>query len=183
MICDEQLVQQFLAGNRDSFRQIVEKYQAYVFAIIFKFVSEQDEAENIAQEVFLQVYRSLPSYRLENFKSWIGKITVAKALDWRRKKRKYLREELFTPRTELKIINKQEGNNPEDIFLKEENRQKVWEICKTLPQIYSRAIIKSYFEGKTYQQIASEEEVSLKTVESRLYRARILFKKRWKGEK
>jgi DNA-directed RNA polymerase specialized sigma24 family protein len=85
MVCDdEQRVQRFLSGDQEAFREIVDVYKAYVFAIILNFVKQQDEAENVVQEVFMQIYRSLPQYRFQSFKSWIGKISITKAIDWQR---------------------------------------------------------------------------------------------------
>jgi RNA polymerase sigma factor (sigma-70 family) len=179
MICDQQLAKQSLSGDQESFRQLVERYQAYVFAIIFKFVSQQEEAENIAQEVFLQVYRSLPNFRFQSFKSWIGRIAVTKSIDWKRKNARLAREQPLTEAAEFPVVSSLNSNLPEEIFFRQEDRKRVREICKNLPIIYSRVIIKFYFEGKSYNQIAQEENVSLKTVQSRLYRARIMFKQHW----
>ena len=67
---------------------------------------------------------------------------------------------------------------PEELFLDKERRKKVSEVAASL-DIYSRALRKYYFEGKTYRQIALEEGVTVRAVESRLYRAKDLFKKNW----
>lgn len=180
MVCDdEQRVQRFLSGDQEAFREIVDVYKAYVFAIILNFVKQQDEAENVAQEVFMQIYRSLPQYRFQSFKSWIGKIATTKAIDWQRKQAKLSREE---PRMDLlEIIGTGGTHTPEEILLQEEKQKRVWEVCRELPAAYRRTIIKFYLEGKSYQQIAQEEGTTVKTVESRLYRARSIFKERWGG--
>jgi RNA polymerase sigma factor (sigma-70 family) len=83
----DNLVQRCLDGEQDAFTLLVEKYKGYVFAIILSFVRDEETAKDIAQEVFLQVYRSLASYRQQNFKGWIGRITANKAIDYKRKKR------------------------------------------------------------------------------------------------
>lgn len=62
----QQLVWRSRQGDQEAFAQIVNLYKAYVFAVILNFVGETDEAENIAQEVFLQIYRSFPRYRSQN---------------------------------------------------------------------------------------------------------------------
>ncbi|MDD4047879.1 MAG: sigma-70 family RNA polymerase sigma factor [Clostridia bacterium] len=175
----EELIQKSLAGNQDAFRDMVETYKAYVFAIILNFVKEKELAENIAQEVFLQVYCSLPQYRFQNFKAWIGKIAVTKAIDQRRKTKNHLREE---PLKECYIACAEEDRqpeNPEELLIDKEKGKRVREICCHLPDVYREVMMKYYFEEKNYQQIATEEGVAIKTVESRLYRARILFRQRW----
>lgn len=57
---DEELLQQVLTANQNAFRELVERYKAYVFAIILNLLPASSDAEDIAQEVFMQVYRSLP---------------------------------------------------------------------------------------------------------------------------
>lgn len=83
---DMELIKQTLSGNEEAFAKIIDRYKGYIFAVILNFIKEHDEAENIAQEVFLQIYISLPEYKTQNFKGWIGKIAANKAIDWKRKK-------------------------------------------------------------------------------------------------
>lgn len=68
---------------------------------------------------------------------------------------------------------------PEELLLDKEQRKKVAEVAASLPDIYNRALRKYYFDGKTYREIALEEGVTVRAVESRLYRAKDLFKKSW----
>jgi RNA polymerase sigma factor, sigma-70 family len=148
-----------------------------VFAIILNFVS-QNEASDIAQEVFLQLYRSLPQFESNNLKAWIGKITVRKAIDWKRSHARYKEEPDDSDITSVK----DDSLMPDEIVIKEENRQMLLAICRNLPPRYGRVIIKYYFENKSYQQIAREEGVNLRTIESRLYRAKHMIRSQWKEE-
>lgn len=176
MDCDERLVRQSLSGDEEAFRQLVDTYKAYVFAVILCYTKDRFEAENLAQDVFLQVYRALPQYQYGSFKAWIGKIAVSKAVDWLRSQRR------LTPER----ISENAGvvcENPESVLLKKEHLLKIRTTFNCLPDIYRRAAEKFYFEERSYQEIAREEGVSVKTVESRLYRARILFRKKWEEGK
>lgn len=148
-----------------------------MFAIILNFVS-QNEASDIAQEVFLQLYRSLPQFESNNLKAWIGKITVRKAIDWKRSHARYKEEPDDSDITSVK----DDSLMPDEIVIKEENRQMLLAICRNLPPRYGRVIIKYYFENKSYQQIAREEGVNLRTIESRLYRAKHMIRSQWKEE-
>jgi len=127
--------------------------------------------------VFLQLYRSLPDYQLDNLKAWIGKITVNKAIDWKRRQAKFILED---PDTALEKVMDDRSIGPDQQVIKHERATKIKDLCRTLPPRYSRIVIKYHFEEKSYQQIAREEGISLKTVESRLYRARKLMRERWK---
>jgi len=168
----------FRAGNPAAFETIIKHYQGYVFAVILNFVNE-NEAPDIAQEVFLQLYRFLPRYESNNLKAWIGKITVRKAIDWKRSHPR-LSEELND--IDIAAIPDNLSLMPDEFIIKQENRQRIQTVCQNLPSRYGRVIIKYYYENKSYQQIAREEGVNLRTVESRLYRAKNLIRSKWKEE-
>lgn len=181
MVCkEEKLISQFLSGREEAFTEIIEYYKAYIFAIILKFVNNPNDAQDIAQEVFLQIYQSLPRYQSKNFKAWIGTISTHKAIDWKRANAKLKSTASID---DINSIQDESGKNePDTIFLQEEYREKVREVCQKLPDTYGRVIADFYFESKTYQDIAATEGISLKTVESRLYRARNMFREKWKEE-
>jgi RNA polymerase sigma factor (sigma-70 family) len=172
---DELWWQSYTSGDDRAFERLVEHYQNYVFAIILNFTGP-DEAADIAQEVFLTIYRSLPGFQLHNLKAWIGKVTVNKAIDW---KRRWSRCELEQPEIDITTIP-ETVSGPEETLLVEEEERMLKEICRSLPPIYQQTVNKYYYEKKSYQQIAREEGVSVRTVESRLYRARALIRQRWK---
>jgi RNA polymerase sigma factor (sigma-70 family) len=65
------------------------------------------------------------------------------------------------------------------IFLQKERQEQVEKVCLALPEVYRRTIEKYYLEEKSYQQIAAEDKITVKTVESRLYRAKKLFREKW----
>lgn len=176
MVCDDQLVKQAISGNEDAFRQLVDRYKAYIFAIVLNFIKDHFEAENVAQEVFLQIYRSLPCYRSQNFKGWIARIAVNKALDWQRAEKK----RNVQPQLVLEDWPQRCSATPEELIARKEEIRYLREICSALPSVYRCTVEKFYLEGKSQQQIAQEEGTTIKTVESRLYRARNLLKEKWK---
>lgn len=173
---DEKWVHAFLTGDQAAFELIIKHYQAYVFAIILNFAEEND-ASDIAQEVFLQLYRSLPQYKTDNLKAWISKITIRKAIDW---KRRHTRYEQKRTDTNLDLVKDISVLTPDEFIINQENKRQVQSICSQLPPRYGRIITKYYYENKSYQQIAREEGINVRTVESRLYRARNLIRQRWK---
>jgi RNA polymerase sigma factor (sigma-70 family) len=173
------LLQQVLAADQNAFRELVDRYKAYVFAIILNLLPAGSDAEDIAQEVFIQVYRSLPEYRTRNFKAWLGKITLNKTLDWKRSQSKYSRQENL----DLDYLaDENESRAPDLVLMQSENKTRLQNICRQLPPIYGRVIQDYYFESKSYAEIAQSGGTSIKTVESRLYRARAMIKNQWKEE-
>ncbi|MBP1762113.1 MAG: sigma-70 family polymerase sigma factor [Firmicutes bacterium] len=179
VITDEELLQQVLATDQNALRTLVDRYKAYVFAIILNLLPESNDAEDIAQEVFLQVYRSLPDYCPQNFKAWLGKITLNKTLDWKRSHNKYNRQE---PLDIGYLADENESRAPDLLLIRNENKDQLREICRQLPPIYGQIIQEYYFESKSYAEIAQRGRFSIKTVESRLYRARAMIKQKWKED-
>lgn len=179
---DERIhIQKATMGDKESFEYIINAYKNYVFAIILSFIKDRQEAENIAQEVFLQIYISLPKFQEKNFKAWVSRITTNKSIDFLRKKRSRIKENEVEG---IDIINFpypiENTNEPEYLFIKKEDRQELIRQIEALPETYKNTIKKFYLEEKSYEKIASEENISIKTVESRLYRGRILLKKNWR---
>ena len=176
-----QLIEKAKRGDKDSFEEIVNFYKNYVFAIILNFIKDYNEVENVAQEVFLQIYISLPEYKSDNFKAWISKITSNKSIDWIRNKKSKFREETMEESEYLiDIVNIENEKTPEDILLEKEKSKEISEMCKSVPPIYKDVIIKFHLEGKSYEEIAEEENVAVKTIASRLYRGRNMLKEKWR---
>lgn len=177
------LIKRALEGDQDSFAKIVDLYKNYVFAIILNFIKDYNEVENVAQEVFLQIYLSLPNYQDDNLKGWIGRITSNKSIDWLRKKKSKFREEVMENSDEI-IDNPKLSHTetPEEILIKKEKREEVARLCKSVPPIYEDVIMKFYLQGKSYEEIAKEEGTTVKTIASRLYRGKNMLKEKWRGE-
>jgi len=177
-VCPDDLrIESLLARNPQAFEELINQYKAYVFAIILRIVSDPEEAQDIAQEVFLQLYRSLPEHQPDHLKAWIGRVTTNKAIDWKRQRTRQLA--VVESDVEKRAAPAEMETSPVQILLQEERESAIKELCRGLPPRYSRVVSKYYFENKSYQEIAREEGISLKTVESRLYRARRLLRERW----
>lgn len=181
MINESVLIKKAIEGDQYSFAKLVDLYKNYVFAIILNFIKDYDEVENVAQEVFLQVYLSLPKYQNDNFKGWIGRITSNKSIDWIRKKKTKFKEEVMNDYDDL-TDNPQfsHSETPEKILIQKEEMEKISKLCKSVPPIYEEVIVKFYIQGKSYEEIAQEEGVTVKTIASRLYRGRNMLKEKWR---
>lgn len=168
------------AKNKDeeAFSLIVNNYKNYVFAIILNFIKDEKEAENIAQEVFLQIYLSLDKYTDGSFKSWISRLTANKTIDYLRKKKVDFREETVRD-SQVLIDSLKSMPSPEEGLILREKSDELKKICQDLPDIYYQVIYGFYILGRSYKELAEEEGVSEKTIASRLYRAKILLKENW----
>ena len=177
------LIKRAKAGDEEAFEKIVDLYKNYVFAIILNFIKDYNEVENVAQEVFLQIFISLPKYESDNFKGWISRISSNKSIDWIRRKKSKFKEEVMEDSQEIIESSKYSHvETPEEIFLENEKTEEIKEMCSSMSPIYEDVIRKFYLEGKSYEEIAGEEGVTVKTIASRLYRGRNILKEKWREE-
>lgn len=181
MNSEELLIKRAVAGDEDSFNQIIETYKNYVFAIILNFIKDYGEVENVAQEVFLQIYISLPNYDNDNFKGWISRITSNKSIDWIRKKKSKFKEEALEL-TEI-LVDESEGDKvetPEQLLIKKEESEDLANVLNSIPEIYRGVLEQFYFKEMSYEEIAKLEDVSVKTIASRLYRGKNILREKWR---
>ncbi|MBP2240920.1 RNA polymerase sigma factor (sigma-70 family) [Cytobacillus eiseniae] len=178
-ISDQVLIQKVKSGNDHAFRLLVEKYRNDLFRTIYAVLRDQKEAEDAAQEVFLKIYTSLPQYENQGFKTWITRIAVNHAIDVKRKRDR--RKE------DIAEIDKYDfqGSESESVeaeLIEKEKRVLVRQKLNELPPNYRNVIYDFYIAEKSYQQIAEEQNVGVKTIETKLYRARVWMKKHWKED-
>lgn len=84
---DIRLIEATLHGSRPAFQLLVERYQHFVFTIAFKILRSREEAEEVAQDVFVKVYKTLVSYEKKSkFSTWLYTVTYRTAIDTARKK-------------------------------------------------------------------------------------------------
>ncbi|WP_088072830.1 RNA polymerase sigma factor [Gottfriedia luciferensis] len=179
MESDEQLVKNILNGNKQQFKELILRYQSKVFAVALKVSTNQKDAEDISQEVFLQLYRSLENFSGEStFATWIYRITMNKAIDFKRKQVRLQEHE--TGELNATIPGKN-ILSPEEALLKNIDKELIHSYLIELPPAYSDVLKLYYFEELTYGEIALKLNVAVKTVESRLYRAKRLLKDKHKG--
>lgn len=178
---NEKLIEKAKNGDHHAFRIIVKTYQTHIFRAVFAVLQNQKDAEDATQEAFLKIYTSLPSYDDQGFKTWITRIAVNHAIDFKRKIKRYredLNEEIDLTGNTTTLQTK----SAEYDVLKRLKKEHVRERIQDLPINYRDVIIGYYIEEKSYQQLAEEQQVKVKTIETKLYRARQWMRKHWKEE-
>lgn len=181
MESEEFIIKSVLDGRINDFEKIVQKYQSIVFAICMNIIKDPLEAENLAQETFIQAYKSLEGYKFKGFKTWITRIATNKAIDYKRKMK-------LSNSSNVIYIDELADEIPEnnlslqETLIKKEEKEALRSLVAGLPDKYSTVIKKYYVQSKSYEEIAFEEGISTRAVESRLYRARSLLKDKWKED-
>ncbi|MEH7122541.1 sigma-70 family RNA polymerase sigma factor [Bacillus sp. JJ1773] len=178
-ISDQVLIQKVKSGNHHAFRLLVEKYRNDLFRTINAVLRNQKEAEDATQEVFIKIYTSLSQYENQGFKTWITRIAVNHAIDVKRKQNRS--QEDIIDLAEREILGNR-WESVEDEIIHKEKVSRVREKLHELPENYRNVIYDFYIADKTYQQMAAEQNVQVKTIETKLYRARNWMKKHWKED-
>jgi RNA polymerase sigma-70 factor (ECF subfamily) len=173
----DRFVEDLLSGSPDAFRRLVETHKHRVLNTCFRFTADRDDAEDIAQETFVEVYRSLPKFRGESsLSTWIFQIAVSKSLDFMRKKNRKKRKGLFGEIIRLDdhpmIIPALESANPEKQLQDKERKEILHQALNSLPINQRAAFVLSEYDGMNYQEIAGILKTSIVAVESLIYRAR-----------
>jgi RNA polymerase sigma-70 factor (ECF subfamily) len=183
---DIELITQLKRGNEEAFRLLMEQYQKLVLNSCYKFVFNRETAEDLTQDVFIEVYRSINSFRADSkLSTWIYRISITKSLDYlksqKRKKRFAVLKSLFGEDEVEAKIPAQETTSPDKI-LENDDRVKVlsWALNK-LPENQRIAFTLSKYDEMSYQEIAETLGISLSSVESLIHRAKLNLKKRLYG--
>ena len=170
-LSDDQLVKKIIQGETHFFEELVMRYRKQVFSICYRMVRQREEAEDLAQEVFVKAFRYLKQYNPEHkFSSWILKIATNTSIDALRKKK------LDTMPLEEEIETHREDMSAEKAFLQEEARQEIESAIGRLPQEHRIVVLLYHQQGKSYQEIADILDIPLSMVKNRLFRARKTLK-------
>lgn len=180
---DEILVVKATAGDSKSLESLVFRYQKKIFSFIFRMVFSVEDARDLTQEVFIQVFLSLDKFRGEaKFSTWLYRIASNKSLDFLRRDQKMKIIDTSKIDTLALMGPSLNGNNPEQVFLQEEKIRRLRRLIAGLPDKYRLTLVLFHYENLTYQQIAETLDIPVKTVATRLYRSKLILKEQLGGE-
>ena len=176
-IDDANLVKSVLAGNLDDFRKLVEKYQYAAEQWAFHHVRDLLDAENIAQEAFVEAYFRLDTLRDPGrFGSWLRSIVNNTSISWLRRRRQTVSfEEISSIHSDGEMFerySRYESPAPDRLIEQQEQERQLQAAINNLPPKYQRVIIMFYFDSCSYREIAACLDVSTASVKSMLHRAR-----------
>lgn len=177
----EVLVDQLKQGNQSGFTALVELYQDMVYNTALGIVQNEEDADDIAQEVFVQVYLSVSTFKGESkLSTWIYRITISKALDHEKKKKRKKRigfiQSFFGGETKAHD-QPVEFDHPGVQLEKKEHAAELFKALKKLPDKQRIAFTLHKLEGQSNHEIAEIMNTSLYAVESLMGRAKSNLKK------
>ena len=163
---DFTLVKRFIDGEESAFNQLVVRHKERVRSIIYTTVNHTDYIDDIAQDVFVKVYRNLNRFRFESqFSTWVYRITINKCKDHLRKIKV---RKMFTPLMDYIDKADQFKNETEESNTSELVRNAI----SKLPEKLKMPLLLKDIEGFSYQEIAESVQCEIGTVKSRIFRAR-----------
>ena len=181
-----QLISNLKEGDQNSFRIVVDKYQKMTLNCCYRFVLNKETAEDLTQDVFVEVFRSIGSFKNKSkLSTWIYRIAISKSLDhlksMKRKKRfaltKSLSEDEENPINFEQIIYSNRPGPQKN--LEDEDRIKTLDdALATLPDNQKVAFSLSKFDDMTYREISDVLDVSVSSVESLIHRAKVNLRKK-----
>jgi RNA polymerase sigma-70 factor (ECF subfamily) len=162
-----------LGGDRDaSFSELVSRYKNLVYSIINRQINNRDTADDLAQDVFLKMYRNLGSYSPEfKVSTWVMRITSNHIIDYHRKRRQEC-----VPLEEAAALAADALDSPEEALLRKERAARVNKLVAELPGMYRLPIIMFHHRGMSYQEISESIGEPLSKVKNRIFRGRKLIK-------
>ena len=172
---DFRLVNAFKAGDHQAFEDLVRRYQRQVANIIYLTLGNREEVQDIAQEVFIRVYRSIDKFEFDaSFFSWIYRITVNLCIDELRRKKikRALSLDFLTEGALEKEKKSKEQVLASDGVLNDEKREIVLGALQRISQEHRQVIILREYEELSYAEIAAYLGISIQAVKSRIFRAR-----------
>jgi RNA polymerase sigma-70 factor (ECF subfamily) len=165
-----------------SAEEVVREYGARVYNVVRKMVRNDADAEDVTQDVLLQVVRKLPDFRGESaLPTWLHRVAVNVALSHRRKQAH--RQESAVGADLADLLERPEGlsrqsraNTPEERLVARETRQLIERAIASLPPAYRSVFILADVEDLPNARIAEQLDLSLPAVKSRLHRARQMLR-------
>jgi len=183
---DTNLMIRFKDGNQEAFKEIVERHKLLVLNLCLRFTGNKDDADDLAQEVFIRVYQAASNYEIKAaFTTWLYRITVNHCLNYQRRK-KILK---FFSLSHGKNSKYQNGvrtpefainEQPDTEFEKKELQQIVHNAIQSLPENQKTVLILYRYHDLSYKEIANVLDITVSAVESRLHRAKENLKKKLK---
>jgi RNA polymerase sigma-70 factor (ECF subfamily) len=184
-LADDELIRLCKARDEDAFAALVERYKARVYALAYRMVGRHEEAEDIAQEAFINVYRAIDSFRLgDKFSSWVYRITSNLAIDYLRK-RKLRAISVDSPKgpdNDVYIQLPDKGDGPEAKIIQAELKAAIEKAIEGLSPSYKAVVVLRHVNNLSYDEIASVLGIPLGTVKTRLFRAREILRARVQAE-
>ncbi|MDX2151710.1 MAG: sigma-70 family RNA polymerase sigma factor [Bryobacteraceae bacterium] len=172
---EAELVRRIQARDELAFREIVDRYQAKVFSIIYGILRNHNDAEDIAQQVFAKIYFSIGNFDFRStLLTWIYKITVNECYDYLRKKkvRKLVYESDFSEEDSRRMENSEQHSEKGTMDSALAKRDLVTKLLSKVSEEDRTLMLLKEVEGHSVEELATMTGMNENTIKVKLFRAR-----------
>ncbi len=172
------IIKKCLSGDKEVFSELVTRYKKLIYNVIYNIINNKEEVYDIAQEVFIRIYKALdkydPSYK---FSTWSVKIATNYCLDVIRKKK------FDTMPIDDAIGVSSDMDTPESSYIKQELRERINDELSKLPEKYRVPLILYHKNGLSYEEMTKVLNEPMSIIKNRLFRARQMLKEKLSAQR
>jgi RNA polymerase sigma-70 factor (ECF subfamily) len=181
------LVEELRAGSEEAFAWLIAHYHQPIYSLLARTVRNSADATDLTQEVFVKVFRGIRGFHGQSsLRTWIYRIALREASNQRRWWKRHQQQEIAMEQemaqgdcgrpVQLKDMLVDPSESPYDAALHEENRARVEQALRQVPEPFRTTLVLRDIEGFVYEEVAAMQGVNLGTVKSRLVRGRACLK-------
>lgn len=170
-----------MINNPHTFKNLYDRYKVLVYNVALNYLQNIEDAEEITQDVFIQLYHSLDKFKNESsIKTWIYRITINKCLDFIKHKKSKKRLFIFGQKSnnEFEIQNFSNFEHPGILLENKENASVLFSVINELTENQKTAFILSKLDEMSNPEISEIMNLSISSVESLIFRAKTTLKEK-----
>lgn len=181
---EEEIINRLKQGDEEAFREFVDQYRQRVVNTCFGLLHNSEDAEDVAQDVFIEVFRSVHKFRGQSkISTWLYRIAVTRSLNFIRdnKKRSWFKSFDSDVKSKLDALAQSKSGDMENPEQNMENHQRallLHEAIDALPEKQRIAFTLSKYDDMSYKEVAEVMELSVSSVESLIHRAKTNLQKK-----
>lgn len=167
-----------LKNKEEILAECMESYSGLIFTICYSMTRDRFEAEDLAQDTFISAYKNFENFDGNNMKAWLTTIAANKCRDYLKNS---ARRSIPSPDESFLELKDREPL-PEENLLREDSERRMIKICKKLKEPYQSIALQHFWQNKSAEDIAKENQKSIRTIQTQIYRTKALLRTLWKEE-
>lgn len=171
---DQQLIGLCRAGREEGYRQLLARYEGYIYSLCYRLAGNREDALDLTQETFIKVINGLDGFQINRaFKPWLRRITVNACYNFlnRRSPAGVSLEQPLDEGLTLADVQPAVADPAREVEWRD-TRRLLWEMIERLPAVYRLVLVLRHQEGMSYRDIAEITRLPEGTVKTHLFRAR-----------
>lgn len=177
---DKNLIERITSGDKQAFKEFIERFQRLVSHIVFRMVDNTADREDVCQEIFIKAYKNLKNFKFQSqLSTWIGRIAFNTGVNYLRKLKTPLLDDINIEDETIEPVQLDYPGNasPENIIEQHDIANRIESAVNRLPANHRTIITLYHIDEMSYAQIGEIMELPEGTVKSYLFRARKSLKK------